>query len=80
MKVLDVLNREQILAFKICFAIKGGDANEPIHPATWAQQFFITFCYNKAKWPNYGRFKVLTSARSLHFTSRFEFCTTFYNI
>jgi hypothetical protein len=51
MKVRDVLSREQILAFKVCFAIKGGDANEPIHPAMCAQQFFITFCYNKAKWP-----------------------------
>ncbi len=68
MKVRDVLSREQILAFKICFAIKGGDANEPIHPAMCAQQFFITFCYNKAKRRDYGRFKVLTGALDFHFT------------
>jgi hypothetical protein len=41
-----------------------GDDNEPIHLALSAQQFFITFCYNKAKWAKYGRFKVLTSART----------------
>lgn len=80
MKVRDVLNREQILAFKVYFAIKGGDDNEPIHPARYAQQFFITFCYNKAKWRDYGRFKVLIGARSFCFRTRFGLCTIYSNI
>lgn len=56
-----------------------GDDNEPIHLALSAQQFFITFCYNKAKWAKYGRFKVLTSARELRFASTLYYIEQYFD-
>ncbi len=44
-----------------------------------AQQFFITFCYNKAKWAKYGRFKVLTSARELRFASTLYYIEQYFD-